>query len=170
MIDQRPDRWGRVAGLVIPADQQGESLNATLIRQGVSPAITPDLPVDCVPVFLAAEAEARAARRGVWAQGGLATAAADLDRLRQREGQFTLVSGRVSSVRRGRQRLYLNFGAFGSERFSVNVAVSRLPAFEAAGLDLAALKGQEIEVRGTIGPGLAMELTVPAALVKLRRS
>lgn len=170
LTDPRPDRWGRVAALVQPLDEAGDTLNVALVRQGRSLAITPDLPADCVPLFLAAESEARAARRGLWGQAAPILAAGDAALLRQREGLYTLVSGRVISVRQGRQRVYLNFGAFGSERFSVFVAVARLPAFQAAGLDLMALKGQEIEVRGMIGPGLAMELTTPLALVKLRRS
>jgi len=170
ITDPRPDRWGRVAALVQPNDVAGDTLNLAQVRQGHSLAITTDLPADCVPLFLAAESEARAARRGIWAQTASILAADDVAPLRQREGLYTLVRGRVLSVRQGRQRVYLNFGAFGSERFSVFVAVARLRGIQAAGLDLIALKGQEIEVRGTIGPGLTMELTTPLALVKLRRS
>ncbi len=169
ILDARPDRWGRIAGLVMPREADADSLNIAIIRDGLSMAITPDLPADCIAPFLAAEAEARTARRGVWAIGGTLLPANDLEALRARQGQFTLVRGRVISVRQGRQRVFLNFGAFGSERFSVIVAVSRLPAFAAAGLDLVTLKGQDIEVRGVMGSGLSMELTAPHALVKLRR-
>ena len=170
VLEPKADRWGRIAGFVVPPEPPGaESINLALVRQGLSPAFTSDLPPDCIAPFLMAEAEARVARRGIWSKPGLLLAATDLEGLKGRAGLFTIVHGRVTSVRQRQRRVFLNFGAFGSERFSVIVAVSRLQAFAAGGLDLSALKGQEIEVRGILASGMAMELTTPAALVKLSR-
>lgn len=163
------DRWGRIAGVLVPGEGGwAESVNLALLRHGKAFALPGDLPADCFADARAAESEARAARRGIWA-GDPVVQATDLDALRAREGRFAIVAGTVRSVRQGRRQVFLNFGTFGTERFSVAVALARLDAFKAAGIDLPGLRGRPVELRGVVGAGPSMEIQSPEALAVLRR-
>lgn len=164
VVTRMPDRWGRVSAFIAPLQSSlRESFNVSLVRAGAALAVPGEWPSGCFALAHAAEADARQARRGIWAQPPVITAD-DLDALKDRVGRFTIVEGQVRSVRQGRRQIFLNFGAFGRERLNVSVTLSRLEAFKAAGRDLLALRGQFVSLRGVVGPGPSMELNVPEAL------
>ena len=164
VVTRTPDRWGRLS--VYMTNSQGtmnESFNVNLLRAGAALAVPGEWPSGCFALALAAETEARRAQQGLWAKSPV-VAAEDLDALKDRIGRFTIVEGQVQSVRQGRRQIFLNFGAFGRDRLNVSVAVSRLEAFKAAGLDLFTLRRQVVSLRGVVGPGPSMELNSPEAL------
>lgn len=164
-----PDRWGRIAGVLsLAGGGLPDSVNLAALRRGAGFALPSEWPPDCSAEARRAENEARIARRGVWAADPVLQAS-DVAALGERVGRFAIVSGVVRSVRQGRRQVFLNFGAFGVERFSAAVAVSRLDMFKAAGIDLPSLRGHRVEMRGVVGAGPSMELQAPEALAVLRR-
>ena len=116
--------------------------------------------------MLALERVARVERRGGWANRGAepgwrVRAAADLSLT---EHGFRIVRGRVLQVEARRHYIYLNFGADWRTDFTIRVRKSDLaPAFQDAGLDVLALAGRRVEVRGLVLPagGPLVELSHP---------
>lgn len=100
--------------------------------------------------MLKAEAEARAARRGIWALDYYAVR--DAQALADRHGPvpdgFFLVRGTVRDVARVRGTTYLNFGPDWRSDFTVMVDARARRLFEDAGVDLMGLKNREVLVRG----------------------
>ncbi|OYX14506.1 MAG: hypothetical protein B7Z15_03740, partial [Rhizobiales bacterium 32-66-8] len=85
-----------------------------LVRVGAAyalpSALPPSVPAACAPALMAAEAEARAARRGLWAVPGALVSPTDAAGLAARAGLFTVAEGRLVRAKLTRDRLYLNFG------------------------------------------------------------
>ncbi len=65
-------------------------------------------------------------------------------------GRFTLVEGRVVSVRESGGTIYVNFGRRWTEDFTVTVQRRLERTFGAAGLELKSLAGRTVRVRGVI--------------------
>ncbi|MGH6832700.1 MAG: thermonuclease family protein, partial [Methyloceanibacter sp.] len=61
---------------------------------------------------------------------------------------YQLVEGRVASVGEGGGRLYLNFTPDWRSDFTISVEGKAVGAFAAAGIDLKALAGARLRVRG----------------------
>jgi hypothetical protein len=103
----------------------------------------------CAEALLTIEREARAGRRGLWADPNFAPLHADdYRRFRAENGRFVLVEGKVLSVRESGATIYVNFGRRFTRDFSVTI-VRRLRAeFTAAGVEPKALEGRRIRVRG----------------------
>lgn len=158
------DRWGRPA--VVPA-RDGTPLAAHLVVEGHAIVRPEDLPPGCARALMVLEREARAAGRGLWAlpaaQAGDAAALAALD------GRYALVEGRILSVSQGKAILYLNFGTFGANGFTVTVPKRSLRRFEASGMTGAAMEGRRVRVRGVVvgTDRPRMEATVPEAVERL---
>ena len=172
VLSAKPDRWGRLEGFFLPEGQTDGATNVTLrlLRAGYGLARPGVWPAGCWPLALAAEAEARQAKRGLWAGPETPLASAQsIAALRAGEGRMLVVEGVVVSVRRGRQRLFLNFGALGDDRFSVTMQLPVAALFEAQGLALSGLRGERVAVRGVVGPGPSMELNMVEALAVLDR-
>ena len=161
--EQRQDHYGRTLAHVFAPD--GENLGADLLRQGLAMAIVipPDLwGLDCYP---AAEREARAAGRGLWAHP--AYQPRESLQLDLREQGFMLVRGRVERIGRGRDARWINLEG----RVALRVPQDNLEYFQQP---LEGLLGQRVEVRGwfhlarnelraTLHHPAALEvLTVPA--------
>jgi hypothetical protein len=97
--------------------------------------------------MLALEQDARAARRGLWAEP--AFMAQDATGLEDSAGRFRIVRGRVQRVAPTERYVYLNFGADWRADFTVRAQRAELSR-ALAGLDLAGLAGRTIEVRGVV--------------------
>lgn len=140
------DRYGRLVAHAIDAD--GRWIQAELVAKGLARvAIAAD---DRAPLgtLLAREAEAREARRGLWALPQYRVLSADeaarfLDTMQ-------LVEGEVRGVARNGGRVFLNFGADWRSDFTVLVPAAARRRFAGHGLDLEALQGQMVRVRGWI--------------------
>lgn len=162
-----PDRWGREAAVV--ALREGEAridLAELLVAEGLAVVDAGERDVLCRPDLLTLEAEARARRRGLWA-GETALVPADrVDLLRERNGRFAVVEGRVVSVGERRDRTYLNFGRDFSRDFAAVVPRRTWVALKASGISAQSLRGRTVRLRGIVEIRRApvIELAAPGLL------
>lgn len=157
---QAKDRKGRLVAQAYLADGtwvQGEMLKAGLAMVYGFPDQR-----DKLKEMLAAEAEARTKKRGLWALPYYRVLPAE----EAAEGleRFRLVEGRVRRVSESGDRTYLNFGEDYRKDFTATIAPSQRKLFK--GMDLAALTGRQVRVRGWLYErgGPMVELTCPEQL------
>jgi endonuclease YncB( thermonuclease family) len=152
--DDTPDRYGREPAFVFlvsskapPAETlvQGE-----LLAQGealVSATVTDKA---CAAVLMAAEATAREAKRGIWADPTAIKNTESPGDILAGIGRFMVVEGKVLSVRQAGATTYVNFGRNWTRDFAVTISRRVLPSFEAAGISLKSLENRRIRVRGWV--------------------
>ncbi|MGY3485677.1 endonuclease YncB(thermonuclease family) [Bradyrhizobium sp. USDA 4011] len=147
--DDTPDRYGRQPAY---AFLEGSELpvQSELLRQGLALVSSEIADRDCVSTLMAAEAEARAARSGTWAEATVIKNAESPDDILAGIGRFTVVEGRVLSVRQAGATTYLNFGRNWTRDFALTISRRIVPAFEAAGLAPKSLENRRIRVRGWV--------------------
>jgi endonuclease YncB( thermonuclease family) len=157
--DDTPDRYGREPAFVFLVSSQTPSaenpatetlVQSELLAQGAALASASVTDRECSAALMAAEAAARLAKRGVWA---------DLTAIKNTEspgdilagtGRFMVVEGKVLSVRQAGTTTYLNFGRNWTRDFAVTISRRVLPSLEAAGIVLKSLENRRIRVRGWI--------------------
>jgi endonuclease YncB( thermonuclease family) len=147
------DRYGRFVAYAYAGS--GPSLQAQLLRQGrarVAARIGEKIgDTGCAAELFAAETAARAARLGLWGEPHyLPRKAGNPAEILGERGRFTLVEGRVLSVRESGSVIYVNFGRRWSEDFTVTVLKRSERAFSAAGIELKKLAGRNVRIRGYI--------------------
>lgn len=142
-----PDRYGRLAGLIRVGDE-GETLQQALLVRGLALAQPEEGTLGCMAQHVEAERPAREKRLGMWARMPLA--ARDIAALNARQGRFTILTGRVRSVGKGRGVDYLNFGPIWRQDMTVRLDSRTRAAFEQADLPLEAFAGRQITVRGPV--------------------
>ena len=162
--DDTPDRYGREPAfvfLVSPETASAETppaetlaaetlVQSELLTQGealVSATVTDK---ECAAVLMAAEAAARQARRGIWADPTAIKNTESPGDILAGIGRFTVVEGKVLSVRQAGATTYLNFGRNWTRDFAVTISRRVLPSFEAAGVPPKSLENRRIRVRGWI--------------------
>ena len=147
--DDAPDRYGREAAFVyLPASDT--PVQAQLVSAGAA-LVSPELEDrDCAAALNAAEAEARLAKRGTWAGNAVIKNAESPDDILAEIGRFTVVEGRVLSVRQSGATTYLNFGRSWTRDFAVTIPRRALPAFASAGFAIKSLENKRIRVRGWV--------------------
>ena len=142
------DRYGRLVGFAFVGNA-AQSVQQTLLEQGQARVSARVGDKACADALLHAEQAARAAKRGLWADPNFAPLSAEnLDGLRAVRGRFTLVEGKVLSVRESGATIYVNFGRRWTRDFSVIILRRLGRAFAAAGLEPTSLAGRRIRVRG----------------------
>lgn len=97
--EQQHDRYGRMLGHLYGSD--GQNVEAQLLREGLGFALAVPPNSALIDCHLAAEQEARSARRGLWQDSPVQTAA------RIDSGGFALVSGQVISANQAGGYLWL---------------------------------------------------------------
>ncbi|MHB8267961.1 thermonuclease family protein [Bradyrhizobium sp.] len=144
-----PDRYGRQPAFVF-VEQAETSVQNQLLAQG--DALVSGIIADkaCAAELTAAEAAARRARLGIWADPMAIKNAESPGDILARIGQFTVVEGKVLSVRQAGATTYLNFGRRWTRDFAVTISRRMWPAFEAAGIAVKSLENKRIRVRGWI--------------------
>jgi endonuclease YncB( thermonuclease family) len=145
------DRYGRLLAHVFVERDGGQVwLQRELVAQGHA-LVTARLDATCAKELLNAERTARAAGLGLWADGQFRARAAEKpeDILSER-GRFTLVEGKVLSVRESGGTVYLNFGRRWTRDFAVTVLKRNERLFAAAGLELKKLEGRRVRIRGWV--------------------
>ena len=157
---RRIDRHGRLLAHLHRAD--GLWLQGEMLRRGLARVYSFRDNRALVAEMLTLEGEARAARRGIWAEPFYAVRSAESVHELPLES-FELVVGRVLSAKVVRGRAYLNFGPDWRSDFTVSAASAARRLFERDGHDLIALEGRIIRVRGWIKwwNGPMIELTHP---------
>jgi endonuclease YncB( thermonuclease family) len=152
--DDTPDRYGREPAfvfLVAAETSPAEILVQTeLLAQGealVSATVTDK---ECAAVLMAAEAAAREAKRGIWADPTAIKNPESSGDILAGIGRFTVVEGKVLSVRQAGATTYLNFGRNWTRDFAVTISRRVLSVFEAAGIAPKSLENRRIRVRGWV--------------------
>jgi hypothetical protein len=164
------DRYGRIVALAAIAEAHGaipggtaRTLQEEILAQGAA-AIGAELPdAACLAPFRAAEAAARAEKRGVWNAPSATKNAESVGDHAALVGQFGIFEGKVLSVREAGTTLYVNFGSRAVRALTVIVAQPRKRAVEAGGLALMSLQGRKVRVRGFVEErgGLRIEASRP---------
>jgi micrococcal nuclease len=144
--DLAQDRHGRI--LAYARAEDGGWLQDELLRLGHARVFTQPGAAARAAAMLEREAEARAARRGLWALAAYAVRA-DGEAGRHTDS-FQLVEGRVRKAGSAREFYYLNFGEDFRRDFTIGLDRAALRAFRRGGLDPAALAGKRIRVRGWV--------------------
>jgi|SRR5665213_312569 len=157
--DDAPDRYGRQNVFVFLADSD-PPVQAQLLERGAALISATIADKDCAAVLVAAENKGREAKQGVWATPAAIKNAESAGDILTGIGRFTLVEGKVLSVRRAGATTYLNFGRNWTRDFAVTISRRNLPGFEAAGIVLKSLENKRIRVRGWIEarPGPRIEV------------
>jgi endonuclease YncB( thermonuclease family) len=144
------DRYGRLVAFVFVGNAE-KSVQQVLLEQGEARVSVRVGHKACADALLAAEREARTARRGLWDDPNFAPLPAEnRARLMGERGHFALVEGKVLSVRESGSTIYMNFGRRWTEGFSVVIPRRHQRAFAAAGIALKQLAGSRVLVRGWI--------------------
>jgi endonuclease YncB( thermonuclease family) len=147
--DDTPDRYGRQNAfvLLIPSETLVQDL---LLAQGaalVSPEVSDR---ECLEKLMAAEAEARRGKKGLWSDPTVIKNAESPDDILAWIGRFTVVEGKVLSVRQSGATTYLNFGRNFTRDFAVTISRRMIPAVESTGIALKSLENRRIRVRGWV--------------------
>ena len=147
--DDAPDRYGRQPAFVF-ADGSETSVQGEMLRRGEALVSTEVTNKDCAAALAAAEAVARQAKLGIWTRATAIKNAESPGDILAGMGQFTVVEGRVLSVRQAGTVTYLNFGRNWTRDFAATISGRIIPAFETAGLAPKSLENQRIRVRGFV--------------------
>lgn len=147
---RRRDRYGHSLAQVVLKD--GTWLQARLVSQGLAEVDSLGDSRAIIPSLLKVEAEAREGKTGLWADPSYAVVSTDAIAKDPKPhlGRFGIVEGRVVSVAERSNWSFVNFGADWHMDFTIAVAAGDRKALRDGGIDLAALKGSRVRVRGWI--------------------
>jgi endonuclease YncB( thermonuclease family) len=147
--DDTPDRYGRQPAFVFLASFDTPVQNL-LLAQGEALVSGTVADKDCAAALMAAEAEARPAKRGIWADPAAIKNAESSGDILAGIGRFMVVEGKVLSVRQAGATTYLNFGRNWTRDFAVTISRRMIGGFEAAGMSVKSLENRRIRVRGWV--------------------
>ncbi len=147
--DDTPDRYGRQPAFAFLAGSE-TPVQSELLSQGEALVAANVADKDCAAALAAAEAEARGAKNGTWADPTAIKNAESPGDILAGIGRFMVVEGKVLSVRQAGATTYLNFGRNWTRDFAVTISRRMMPAFEAAGLTPKSLENRRIRVRGCV--------------------
>ncbi|UFZ08479.1 thermonuclease family protein [Bradyrhizobium ontarionense] len=163
--DDAPDRYGRQRAFAWVAGSD-RTVQGELLAQGAALQGLDVQDGDCALNLRVSETEARTSRRGIWAAGSVIKNAESPDDILAAAGLFTVVEGKVLSVRQTSTTTYLNFARSWTRGFAVTIPKRMMVVFEGAGIDIKSLANRPVRVRGWIEAhtGPRMELTQPAQI------
>jgi endonuclease YncB( thermonuclease family) len=144
-----PDRYGRQHAFVTVAGAAA-TVQSLLLSQGDAVASGTMADSGCAAELAAAEAAARRARRGLWADPAAIKNAESPDDIMARVGRFAIVEGKVISARQAGATFYINFGRRWTRDFAVTISRRLMPSFERAGIHVNSLANRNVRVRGWV--------------------
>jgi endonuclease YncB( thermonuclease family) len=144
-----PDRYGRQPAFVF-LDSSAASVQGQLLAQGEALISATVSDKDCAAELVIAEAAARKARRGIWSRSTVIKNAESPGDISADIGQFSVVEGRVLSVRQAGATTYINFGRRWTRDFAVTISRRMMASLETAGITPKSFERQRIRVRGWI--------------------
>jgi endonuclease YncB( thermonuclease family) len=147
--DDTPDRYGRQRAFVF-LDGADTPVQVALLAEGQALVAATITDKDCASVLTAAEAAAREAKRGIWADASAIKNTESPGDILAGIGRFTVVEGKVLSVREAGATTYLNFGRNWTRDFAVTIPKRMIATYAAAGIALKSLENRRIRVRGWI--------------------
>lgn len=144
-----PDRYGRQHAFVARAED-GTSVQVELLRAGAVLATGVVTDKDCATELTAAETLARQTRQGIWSTPDVIKNAAKPGDILAKLGQFAIIEGKVLSARQSGATFYLNFGRHWLRDFAVIIPRQMIGLLARDGIDIKALAGRNVRVRGWI--------------------
>jgi endonuclease YncB( thermonuclease family) len=147
--DDAPDRYGRQPAFVY-LDGTEVPVQGLLLAQGEALVSGGVGNKDCASALFGAEATARAAKRGIWADPAAIKNAESPGDILAGIGRFVVVEGKVLSVRQAGATTYLNFGRSWTRGFAATISRRVLTAIEATGFAAKSLESRRIRVRGWV--------------------
>jgi endonuclease YncB( thermonuclease family) len=147
--DDSPDRYGRQSAFLFVTGSE-HSVQSELMRRGEALFSADIADINCAAALAAAEGAARDAKLGIWAYTTAIKNAESPGDILSAIGQFTVVEGRVLSVRQAGAITYLNFGRNWTRDFAATISRRIIPAFESANLGPKSLENRRIRVRGVV--------------------
>lgn len=164
---QQMDRHGRILGHVFLNEEGGQEVWAqgAMLENGLARVYSFFDNRFCLNELYRVEAQARVERKGIW-DGEVFYAIRRGDKptqLLERLDHYEIVEGRIINADRVGPRIYLNFGTYWKEDFTVVIERQALRIFEREGIDPLALENSLVRVRGWIDRknGPKIELTHP---------
>lgn len=148
-VDDAPDRYGRQTALVRAAGA-ATTLQAELLGSGAALYDGSIADSACGRELLEAEAAARRARRGLWADPAAIKNAENPGDIAAATGQFVVVEGKALSVRQAGATFYINFGRRWTDGFAATISRRMIAALEAAGMAPKSLEGRRLRLRGVV--------------------
>jgi endonuclease YncB( thermonuclease family) len=159
------DKYGRLLAEVYLPD--GRWLQGLLVQEGLAEVYTFADNAVRPAELLKLEAQARAARRGIWSLPRWQVKDADTCCAPDFIGLFQLVRGKVLASGQGKEMMYLNFGPDRHRDFTIAIPRTDLKYFKKAGIDpVNNYKGKTVLAHGFIAPieGVEMRVTHPAQI------
>jgi endonuclease YncB( thermonuclease family) len=144
-----PDRYGRQGAFVFVTGSE-QSVQSELLRRGEALVSSDISEKNCAAALAAAEGTARDAKLGIWEQATAIKNAESSGDILAAIGHFTVVEGKVLSVRQAGATTYLNFGQNWTRDFAATISRRIIPVFENAGLRPKSLENRRIRVRGVV--------------------
>ncbi len=146
------DRYGRLLVYAFRTGGESEhSLQAALLAAGHARVGSRAGGRACAAELLAAERAARKQTLGLWADPANGPQQAENPAgILEHRGRFTMVEGKVLSVREAGGTIHVNFGRRWSRDFTVTILKRNARTFTAAGVEPKTLEGRRIRVRGWV--------------------
>jgi hypothetical protein len=146
-----PDRYGFISGDIISKrSNELQSLRQQLVEKGLAKLLPWSCPKKKRHSLLAAEKAAQKSKVGLWADNQFGLQSVSPSLLKNRISEFHTIQGTILSVGQTRRLLYLNFGPYWKEDFTVTVAQSDLATLFGEGFDSNQLEGAVVQVRGWV--------------------
>jgi endonuclease YncB( thermonuclease family) len=144
-----PDRYGRQSAFVYPGPSAG-SIQSKLLERGEALVSGDIADKACAAELATSESAARRARRGTWANSSVIKSVENPADILTRTGRFTVVEGKVLSVRQAGGTVYVNFGRRWTRDFAATISRRMIPYFEAAGVAPVSLENRRVRIRGWV--------------------
>lgn len=150
---EQRDRYGRALAQTYTLSDKDELdiwVQEEMVRLGMARVYTwPDTHQDSEKLY-AAEIKARDAKRGIWGEDYYNIRSPDPNALAQDIDSYQIIQGIVTSTADVRGQVYLNFGADYKTDFTIAIAKRDRKRFEKVDMDLLALEGATVRVRGWV--------------------
>ena len=147
--DDAPDRYGRQTAYAWRVPDE-TLVQVALLAQGAALVSSTVSDRECAAALLAAEATAREGKIGIWADPAAIKNTESPGGILTGIGRYTLVEGKVLSVRQAGATTYLNFGRNWTRDFAVTIPRRALASLAAAGFVPKSLENKRIRVRGFV--------------------
>ena len=144
------DRYGRTVAFVVRQDGAID-VAGDLLARGHARVAAQIGDAACAAELLSRERVARTSKLGLWSEPYYdVIEARNAPQLLAARGRFSLVEGKVLSVRESGGTIYLNFGRRWSEALTVTISKRHERIFSGAGLSPKRLESRTVRIRGWI--------------------
>ena len=165
------DRWGRWPARItlVPDGREpgaGGDLAALLRQVGAAKPLPEAVAGSCIETPSGTEAPSGQEKATTVKAPAGALDGHDLAALKEQEGRYVMLEGRIASVGERAQRTYLNFSRRPKEAAAIVVSRKLWRELQAAGWTAGTLGGKRLRAHGVLGgrDGLLLDVTSRAAL------